>query len=314
MRLLGAVAVFLVLGIGSPARTAAQDFLSAKLAVDRQVDPTADERWERSEIDKIVQSATDLAGPNAPAPAKLDALRKVAYQPGPWNGNKPFDYDHDEAHFKDIRTGLLSTYLRTRLGNCVSMPVLFLILADRMGLNVELSRAPHHTLIRYTAPDGRAFILEPTSGAHAQRPAWIRYLMPMTDDALKNGVYLSELTHEQSVAEMRVVLLEWNMANHKYAEAISLADEILQSDPRNADALAWKGIAYGRMISDEFQQRYVSKAFYQYDPRYQELLQSNHDAFAKAEAMGWRSDTELPMNMDGWKRPVAEIRHLCPEC
>jgi hypothetical protein len=61
---------------------------------------------------------------------------------------------------------MLSTYVRTRKGNCVSMPVLFLIVADRIGLKVRLAAAPLHLFVRYTDAAGADHNLEATSGGH----------------------------------------------------------------------------------------------------------------------------------------------------
>jgi hypothetical protein len=39
----------------------------------------------------------------------------------------------------DVRDKLISTYLATRRGNCVSMPILVLLVGERMGLDLSLS-------------------------------------------------------------------------------------------------------------------------------------------------------------------------------
>src|SRR3546814_13674837 len=70
---------------------------------------------------------------------------------------------------------LLPTYLASRRGNCVSMPVLHIILAEKLGLNVHLSTAPLHMFVRYTNPQNqRDLSIEPTSGGYPTRDVWSR--------------------------------------------------------------------------------------------------------------------------------------------
>jgi hypothetical protein len=98
-----------------------------------------------------------MAGPGADSARKLDALRALIYKSGPWNGFRPFDYDFD--NFKDLRVKLLSRYLETRLGNCVTMPILFLILAEKIGLDLSLAVAPVYLYLRRRDESGHRKIL-----------------------------------------------------------------------------------------------------------------------------------------------------------
>ncbi len=68
---------------------------------------------------------------NASSRDKLEALRTYIYQPGPGNGNRPFRYDLDDPFDHNIKNKLLATYLSTHKGNCVSMPVLVVILGQK---------------------------------------------------------------------------------------------------------------------------------------------------------------------------------------
>jgi hypothetical protein len=59
---------------------------------------------------------------------KVEALKKYLYVAGPWNDNRPFQYDLDDPLGQNIRNKLLSSYLDSHKGNCVSMPSLFVVL------------------------------------------------------------------------------------------------------------------------------------------------------------------------------------------
>ena len=48
----------------------------------------------------------------------------------------------------------MSHYLATRKGNCVSMPVLFVILGQKLGLPITLAIAPNHVFAKYKRDNG----------------------------------------------------------------------------------------------------------------------------------------------------------------
>jgi regulator of sirC expression with transglutaminase-like and TPR domain len=95
-----------------------------------------------------------------------------------------------DADGRAVRNKLLENYLRARLGQCVSMPVLFLLIAERLGLEVALCPAPEHILVRYTDENGGAHNIETTSGCHPARDEWIRQQLGISNRAVDSGIYL----------------------------------------------------------------------------------------------------------------------------
>lgn len=221
---------------------------------------------------------------------KLAAVRTVISQAGTWNDNRPFAYDMRDPLGRNIQNKLLATYVSTRLGNCVSMPILFLILADRLGLNVGLATAPHHVFVRYTARDGRAVNLETTSGGHPARDVWYRENMPMTDLALSNGIYMRTLSRGESVATMALTVGEFLLGAGRYADVIDVAEVIGEYAPRDIGPILLAGEAYGRMFAQEFENRYPTLESIppNLHARYRELATMNASLYAHAESLGWR--------------------------
>jgi regulator of sirC expression with transglutaminase-like and TPR domain len=203
------------------------DFAKAKLTFDKLYDPATDIDGRLKEIDEMAQTIRTMAGSSAPPRLRLVMLRKYIYEAGPWNQNNPFQYDLSDPFGRKPANRLLSTYLATHRGNCVSMPILFAALAQRLGLNATLSTAPGHMFIKYTDDvTGKTFNLETTSGAYPARDVWIRKIMPMTDKAIANGLYMKTLSRKEALAVMAGIVLEHEFAEKKYQEAW--------------DGLAWK--------------------------------------------------------------------------
>lgn len=265
------------------------DYAYAKVTLDTLVDPATDVSAVMLELDHWVEQARLVAGPVAAGGEMLGALRTLIYEPGPWNDHRPFAYDHSDPLGQSLPGRLLANYLATRRGNCVSMPILFLILADRLGLNMALATAPLHVFCRYTDASGRVVNLETTSGAHPTRDEWFRQKMPMTDRAIANGIYMRTLSRRESVALMAHAVVEHLIADRRHAEAVEVAAIILRRNPRDAYAMVKQGTAYAHMIDAEFVNKYpmpfLIPAYLR--PRYDLLDGKNQSLFEAAKALGW---------------------------
>jgi hypothetical protein len=184
-----------------------RDFASAKLALDKFIDPSIDEAASLAEIDAMVATVKQMLA-TLPADAastsveKLRALRVFIYEGGWWDDGWPFRYDSHDPTGQNLRSQLLPVYMATRQGNCVSMPILFLVLGERLGLNFSLSTAPLHVFVKWTDDaSGETYNFEATSGGFA-RDGHYRKEMPMTDEAIANGAYLKTLTRREALALM----------------------------------------------------------------------------------------------------------------
>ena len=265
------------------------DYGRAKLAFDQIIDPSLNANATLAEIDQLASRASALAGPNASPAVKLSALRRVIYESGEWNGGRPFAYDHADPLGQNVRNKLISTYLATRRGNCVSMPILFLIVGERLGLNLALSTAPLHIFLRYTEEGGREINLEATSGGHPARTLWYRQNLPMTDRAIESGLYMRTLSRTEAVAHMASTVVDFLMSEGRFPEAIDVAEVILQHYPRDGYTRVKLGTAYAELMRGEFLERFPPPAPVPPDLRERFLLlaRRNQLAFEAAEALGW---------------------------
>jgi regulator of sirC expression with transglutaminase-like and TPR domain len=265
------------------------DYERTKLAFDQIIDPSISANAILAEIDQLATRAAELAGRGASDAAKLAALSRVIYEAGDWNGNRPFSYDQADPLGQNVRNKMLSTYLTTRRGNCVSMPILMLLVGERMGLNLSLSTAPLHVFVRYTDPTGREMNLEATSGGHPARTIWYRQQMPMSDRSIESGLYMRTLTRREVVALMANVVLEFLMGERRFQDAIEVGEVILQNSPRDALTMVQVGTAYAGLMNAEFVELYPTPASIPppLRARYTMLAGRNRQLFQTAEALGW---------------------------
>lgn len=265
------------------------DYLRAAIAFEKLIAPASDATITEATVARLVDAAHQMAGPNPTDAYKLAAIRKAIYGSGAWNYDRAFSYDLDDPLGQKPQNRLLSTYIETRKGNCVSMPILFLIVADRMGLKVSLATAPLHIFVRYTDPQGVEHNLETTSGGRAARTEWYRQNLPMSDRAIANGIYMRTLSRRESIATMANTTLEFLIQRGRYAEAIEVADAILAANPRDAHAMVKKGSAYAGLLQQEFIDKYPTPPLIPptLRSRYRMLAHQNEKAFKDAGALGW---------------------------
>jgi regulator of sirC expression with transglutaminase-like and TPR domain len=197
-------------------------------------------------------------------------------------------YDHEDPYGRKSPNKLLHHYLATRCGQCVSMPILFVIIAERLGLKVALASAPEHVLVRFTDEADREHNLETTSGAHPSRDAWYRESFPITDRALQTGIYLRSLTKREGVALMASTVVEHLNRQARFHQIVKLAKVVLSQCPRDVAIMLWQGTGYGALL-DQLRTKYANPWVMPPAIRAQAFafMEGNRSAFAAAENLGW---------------------------
>lgn len=136
--------------------------------------------------------------------ARIGMMNTFLYRSGPWNDSLTFTYDLDDLEANQKNNQYLNGYLATRKGSCITMPMLHLVLADRLGWPMQAVRSPKHFFIRYVdanLPDGN---VEATCGGGYV--ATERYITDtnIPEQAIKNGVYLRTLSKKEYIASLLI--------------------------------------------------------------------------------------------------------------
>lgn len=266
------------------------DFARTKIEVDRMIDPSINTEAELAKIDRMVREVKAMLPPDADSWAKVEMLRRYVYQSGPWNQNRPFSYDFDDPYGLDVRNKLLSDYLADRRGNCITMPFLFIILGQRLGLKVVPAIAPLHVLVKFTDDQGETHNLEATSGAGRARDQHYKNFLPITEKAIANGMFLTPLTNRESVALIAAEVVEHLIDDGHYLDAMAIADILLWHYPKFGYMMAKKGTSAYYLLKEDFHDKYPDANDVPEDQRpYLAYLQRvNQGMFDRAEKLGWR--------------------------
>ncbi len=270
------------------------DLAKAKLIIDRVIDPSIDVANELSQLDAIAQQVRSRLPASATSHEKIEALRAQLYEAGPWNDNQPFRYDMNDPFGHTIHNKLLATYLATKKGNCVSMPMLFIVLGQRLGIDVTAATAPEHIFVKYRDEAGALYNLETTSGAGFTSDGWIQRQMPMTPESLANGIYLRRLSKMETVVVMLGTLMEFYGQQNRQQERIELAQVALEYSPKDVSAMLHIHSAYGRLVQQNFESKYALTTEIPLEQRayFRQLNDTGQLWRRKAEELGWREPTE----------------------
>lgn len=119
---------------------------------------------------------------------------------------KPFTYDFEDVFgHKELSNLFVSKLLDTQKGNCNSMPYLYKILAEELGVDANLALAPNHVYIKHNIKSIGWYNTELTSGIFPI-DAWLSASGFIHLDAIKNGVFMKALNNKESLALLLVDL------------------------------------------------------------------------------------------------------------
>ncbi|SEH27493.1 hypothetical protein [Chryseobacterium culicis] len=127
---------------------------------------------------------------------------------------KPFAYDFEDVFgHTELSNLFVSKLLDTQKGNCNSMPYLYKILAEELGVDANLALAPNHVYIKHNIKSIGWYNTELTSGIFPI-DAWLSASGFIHLDAIKNGVFMKALNNKESLALLLVDLA--NAYNRNY--------------------------------------------------------------------------------------------------
>ncbi|MBJ7516811.1 MAG: SirB1 family protein [Stenotrophomonas sp.] len=174
------------------------------------------------------------------APLKMAAINRHLFDELGYSG------DHDEYY--DPRNSYLNEVFERRLGNPISLALVQMEVARRLGIVLDGVSFPGHFLVRLPMEEGM-LVMDPFNGGRplgveelrerasshlgGQRPD-DQVLAQILDPAPSRAILMRMLRNLQGVyAE-----------NHQWDRAARSADRLLKLAPENDDALRDRGLAY----------------------------------------------------------------------
>ncbi len=220
-------------------------------------------------------------------------------EPSKYNDNTTCKYDFDDFWGEKSWTSMfVSKLLDTKVGNCHSLPLLYKILTDELGLDARLAVAPSHVYIKHIAEDGTWVNIELTNSGFPS-DGHIISSSGITVDAIKSGMYMQPLSLKKSVAHslFDLALSYWD--EYGYDDFfISCCNTVLQYYPEAIHVLAGKSSA---LQAKYMHLRYNEKI--EDVERLNKIAAEINEIHARQDALGY---TEMPKELyEKWQKDLA---------
>ena len=201
---------------------------AASLAQDEH--PTLDMQLVLDEVDQLLVRLTRRVVRGSPAVQRLQVLNRFFYGDLGFGGNL--------NHYHDPGNSNLAAVLRTRRGIPISLAVLWMELAQGIGLEVQGVAFPGHFLVRALLPDGQT-LLDPFNGHSLTRGELEERLEPFQHPAAHSktlsyprkrvplGVYLQPATPRDIVARMLRNLKEVHHAQQDWLRLLAVQERLV---------------------------------------------------------------------------------------
>lgn len=199
-----------------------------------------------------------------------------------------YDFD-DFMGQKDYSKMFVSKIMATGSGQCHSMPLLYLLIAEQLNAKASLAYAPQHTFIQFADNSGNRMNFEATNGQLVST-TWLTQSGYITATALANKIFMNPLSSRELFAQMLTDLLLGYMAKWPYDQfAEQLRNTILQYNPKNIialiiDANIKTNIAFQKIIAAG---KPKEEDLVKYPAAYQ-AYQAMQNAYEKVEATGYQ--------------------------
>jgi hypothetical protein len=251
---------------------------------------------------------TDLAKNLAIYQFMADTFRvKIPHQENRIFTHTPFQYDfEDYKGERDHRQLFVSKLLQTHSGQCHSLPLLYLLLAEELGAEAWLSYSPNHTFIKFKV-NGRLQNYE-TTNRHFVSDAFVMQSGFIRAEALANRVYMGTLSKKQLIAHCLMDLAMGYEHKYGYNEfSLKCAELTLKYHPNNITAWMTKANYYGYLLNYVFrqsQERRLPNMDLRDIPEAKAIYDEMVAAQQKLEALGY---AEMPEEVyNAWLRSVEQ--------
>ncbi|MFP3834779.1 hypothetical protein [Chryseobacterium sp. SIMBA_028] len=214
---------------------------------------------------------------------------------------KPFNYDFKDVFgHNDITNLFVSKLLMTKEGNCNSMPYLYKILAEELGVNANLALAPNHVYIKHQIKSDGWYNTELTSGVFP-RDSWLMASGYIHLDAIKNGVFMKALNNKESLALCLFDLAQAynrNFPDNDGEFVLKTISRALEVYPNFAKALILKAETHKEQFEKLMDKQNLSSTTpenikkVQQDPKAKELMKLMTKEYTHIYEMGYRQMPE----------------------
>lgn len=223
--------------------------LEAAVALAQDEYPELDVQQVLGEVDQLLARLKRRLPADSTGLVKLRLLNQFFYHDLSFSGNINNYYDPDNSYPHAV--------LRTRRGIPISLAVLWLELAQGLGLNARGVAFPGHFMVKVNLPKGQV-VIDPFTGQSLSREDLSERLMPfkqvsdfpeaeMADADIPLGLYLQSAKPRDIITRMLHNLKEVHKTAEDWQRLIPVQDRLIALNPDAWSEYRDRGLAYAEL-------------------------------------------------------------------
>ena len=203
---------------------------------------------------------------------------------------EPFGYDFTDVFGHKTRENLfVSKLLETHKGNCHSLPYLYKILCEELGVEANLALAPNHVYIKHNSIKDGWYNTELTSGIFPI-DAWVMASGYVHLDAISNGVYMKALNNRESIALVLIDLADkYNakLPNNDGTFILKCCETAIKEYPNFATALILKAETRFKQIKKIENETLFNQQFKELEKQYAHIHEIGYRNMPENMYLDW---------------------------
>jgi regulator of sirC expression with transglutaminase-like and TPR domain len=207
--------------------------------------PMLDVQQVLGDVDQLISRLKRRIPEDAPGIQRLRLLNQFFYNELNFAGNVNNYYDPDNSY--------LHAVLRTRKGIPISLAVLWLEVAQAIGLNAKGVSFPGHFMVKVNLPKGQV-VIDPLDGQSLSREDLSERLEPykrrsgLVDDFdVPLGLYLQPSTPRETIVRMLRNLKEIHKTQGDWERLIGVQDRLILLQPDIWPEYRDRGLAHAEL-------------------------------------------------------------------
>ena len=215
----------------------------AAMAIEQDIDPDLDLIASQAEVDQFALKLKQRLPSDASQLQKLRVLNHFFYRELAFGGNVNNYYDPDNSYVRRV--------IANRRGIPISLAVIFMELAQQIGLDVKGISFPGHFLMKLSVQSGE-IIIDPFNGASLSREELEERLEPYLEQqrskkALPLSAYLEPAQPRDILARMLRNLKALFSDQQRWHSLLAVQKRLVIVLPDEAAELRDRGLAYANL-------------------------------------------------------------------
>jgi regulator of sirC expression with transglutaminase-like and TPR domain len=191
-------------------------------------------------IDSIALEVSERCGSDTDAFRSIAALNLVLFSQHGFHGNRDAYYEPDNS--------FLHRVIERKTGIPITLSVLYIEVAQRVGLSFSGVGFPGHFLVK-TSIDDNEIVIDPFNGGEIKSPTDLdRMLRDMYGGKVGlRGEFLAPVGKKQILQRMLANLKGLYAKANEWLKTLAVLDRMLILDPGSADDTRDRGVIYTRL-------------------------------------------------------------------